>query len=117
MRIVMLGLSITSSWGNGHATNYRALGGSLRALGHDVLFLERDKPWYASNRDFVAPWIALYDDVDELHRWSEAVRRGGPLLLRSLVAPRGGGARGLLRTPGGGGAVLGLDTPGPPREQ
>ena len=42
MRIVFLGLSITSSWGNGHATNYRALVAALAARGHDVLFLERD---------------------------------------------------------------------------
>src|SRR3712207_9220128 len=48
MRIVFLGLSITSSWGNGHATNFRALVRELDARGHDVLFLERDDPGYAS---------------------------------------------------------------------
>ena len=48
MRIVILGLSITSSWGNGHATTYRALVRALAARGHDVLFLERDVPWYAA---------------------------------------------------------------------
>src|SRR5919199_973104 len=51
MKIVFLGLSITSSWGNGHATNYRALVRALRARGHEALFLERDVPWYASQRD------------------------------------------------------------------
>src|SRR5690606_29762476 len=45
--IVMLGLSITSSWGNGHATTYRALVRGLTQRGHRVLFLERDVPWYA----------------------------------------------------------------------
>ena len=40
--IVILGLSITSSWGNGHATTYRSLVRSLDARGHRVLFLERD---------------------------------------------------------------------------
>src|SRR3712207_8556612 len=42
VRIVFLGLSITSSWGNGHATNYRALVRELDARGHDVLFCERE---------------------------------------------------------------------------
>ena len=48
--IVILGLSITSSWGNGHATTYRGLVQALVARGHDVLFLERDVPWYAAAR-------------------------------------------------------------------
>ena len=50
-RIVILGLSITSSWGNGHATTYRSLMRALCRRGHEVLFLERDTPWYAANRD------------------------------------------------------------------
>ena len=50
-KIVILGLSITSSWGNGHATTYRALVRELDANGHDVLFLERDVRWYRENRD------------------------------------------------------------------
>jgi spore maturation protein CgeB len=51
LSIVILGLSITSSWGNGHATTYRGLVRELVAAGHDVLFLERDQPWYAAHRD------------------------------------------------------------------
>ena len=47
MRVVFLGLSLSSSWGNGHATTYRALLAAFAARGHDVLFLERDVPWYA----------------------------------------------------------------------
>ncbi|HKF95230.1 MAG TPA: hypothetical protein VKB96_11655, partial [Gammaproteobacteria bacterium] len=55
LSIVILGLSITSSWGNGHATTYRALVKALDARGHDVLFLERNMPWYASQRDLPNP--------------------------------------------------------------
>ena len=55
MNIVILGLSITSSWGNGHATTYRALVRGLAARGHDVLFLERNLRWYADNRDLPSP--------------------------------------------------------------
>lgn len=69
MNIVILGLSITSSWGNGHATTYRALVRALHARGHRVLFLECDRPWYASHRDLPsAPYcdISLYADFAEL---------------------------------------------------
>ena len=47
--IVILGLSITSSWGNGHATTYRGLVRELVARGNRVRFLERDVPWYAQH--------------------------------------------------------------------
>ncbi len=63
--IVILGLSLTSSWGNGHATTYRALLRGLAREGHHVLFLERDVPWYAPHRDLPDPdfcELQLYDD-------------------------------------------------------
>ena len=50
-----LGLSLSSSWGNGHATTYRALAERARGRGHDILFLERDQPWYAAHRDLARP--------------------------------------------------------------
>ena len=55
MKIVICGLSITSSWGNGHATTYRALVRALHARGHEIVFFERDLEWYASNRDMPEP--------------------------------------------------------------
>ncbi|MGA7617532.1 MAG: glycosyltransferase [Thermoanaerobaculia bacterium] len=67
--IVILGLSITSSWGNGHATTYRGLVRELSARGHRVLFLERDAAWYAENRDLPSPpWgrTSIYGSLDEL---------------------------------------------------
>jgi len=51
VNIVILGLSITSSWGNGHATTYRGLVKGLAQRGHQVLFLEREAEWYSQNRD------------------------------------------------------------------
>ena len=69
LKIVILGLSITSSWGNGHATTYRALVKQLSARGHDVLFLERDVPWYSANRDMRTPPYGrteLYSSIEEL---------------------------------------------------
>lgn len=71
MKIVILGLSITSSWGNGHATTYRSLMRELVRRGHDVLFLERDQPWYAANRDMPQPPFGrtkIYANISELRR-------------------------------------------------
>jgi spore maturation protein CgeB len=65
--IVIVGLTLSSSWGNGHATTYRALIRGLEANGHRVLFLERDVPWYAANRDLPDPdfcRLVYYSDVD-----------------------------------------------------
>lgn len=55
MKIVVLGLSITSSWGNGHATTFRALLHALHQRKHQIVFFERDEEWYASNRDLPEP--------------------------------------------------------------
>ena len=55
MKIVIFGLSITSSWGNGHATTFRALCKALHARGHRIVFFEHDTEWYANNRDLPKP--------------------------------------------------------------
>jgi methyltransferase (TIGR04290 family) len=87
--IVVLGLSITSSWGNGHATNYRALLEELHRRGHRVLFLERDVPWYAAHRDLPDPTYCrtrLYGSVTELReRFLESVRRADAVIVGSYV--------------------------------
>ncbi len=65
MKIVILGLSITSSWGNGHATTYRALCRELWRRGHAITFVEKDVEWYRSNRDLPHPQyvnLQLYRD-------------------------------------------------------
>lgn len=54
MKIVVFGLTISSSWGNGHATLWRALARGLSRLGHHLVFFERDLPWYAAHRDFTS---------------------------------------------------------------
>lgn len=89
MKIVILGLSITSSWGNGHATTYRGLVRELVARGHDVLFLERDVPWYAANRDLPNPSYCctkLYSSLDELKDgFTEEVRDADFVMVGSYV--------------------------------
>jgi len=54
MNFVIFGLTISSSWGNGHATLWRGLSGALARRGHRVTFFERDVPYYAAHRDLAA---------------------------------------------------------------
>ena len=89
MNIVILGLSITSSWGNGHATTYRGLVRALVARGHAVTFLERDVPWYRDNRDLPEPpWgeTRLYASLTELYvQHADAVRDADLVIVGSCV--------------------------------
>src|SRR3954451_214264 len=71
MKIVIFGLSVTSSWGNGHATLLRGLFRALHQMGHEVHFFERDTPYYAAHRDLTvlpSATIHLYSD------WAAVVR-------------------------------------------
>ncbi|HEU5452126.1 MAG TPA: glycosyltransferase [Terriglobales bacterium] len=52
MKITLFGLTLSSSWGNGHATPYRALLRALHRRGHDLVFYERDVEYYRHRRDF-----------------------------------------------------------------
>ena len=89
MKIVILGLSLTSSWGNGHATTFRGLVRELTGRGHDVLFLERDAPWYAENRDLPRPpWgrTVLYNSLAELQtQHADEVRDADAVIVGSYV--------------------------------
>ncbi|MGE5502318.1 MAG: glycosyltransferase [Ignavibacteriales bacterium] len=89
MKLVVLGLSLSSSWGNGHATTYRALLKSFAARGHEVLFLERDVPWYAGeHRDLPDPdfcELAFYDSLRDLTDWRAQVRDADAVIVGSYV--------------------------------
>jgi spore maturation protein CgeB len=70
MKLTIFGLTVSSSWGNGHATLWRGL---LRALcrdGHRVAFYERDVPYYADHRDLAelppGGTLHLYRDWDDV---------------------------------------------------
>ena len=68
MKITVFGLTLSSSWGNGHATPYRALLRALRRRGHDLVFYERDVEYYHRRRDFSACdfcRLELYSSWDE----------------------------------------------------
>ncbi len=69
MKLVFLGLSITSSWGNGHATTYRGLCRGLSRRGHRVVFYEWDAPWYAGAHRDLAPGACGYADIRLFSDW------------------------------------------------
>jgi spore maturation protein CgeB len=90
LRILIFGRSLTSSWGNGHATPYRSLVRALSMRGHDVLFLERDEPGYAAHRDLPHPPFgrtriyASLREAKELYR--REVREADVVIVGSRVA-------------------------------
>jgi spore maturation protein CgeB len=90
--IVVLGLSLSSSWGNGHATTYRSLLRGLHRLGSNVLFLERNVAWYADNRDLPNPTfceLAFYETLADLRsRFSNAIAAARTVVVGSYV-PQG----------------------------
>ena len=69
MKITVIGLSLSSSWGNGHATTFRALLREFAARGHEITFLERDVEYYAAHRDLPNPdfcRLEFYTDANDL---------------------------------------------------
>jgi len=113
--IVILGLTVTSSWGNGHATTYRALVKALAERGHEVLFLERETPWYGAHRDLErSPHarIAVYNSLADLRqRFTADVARADAVIVGSYV-PDGIDIGGwAIATATGPVAFYDLDTP------
>ena len=88
MKLVVLGLSLSSSWGNGHATTFRALLRAFAERGHDILFLERDVPWYAAHRDLPDPKfcrLEYYADLAGLERWQGEIAGADAVIIGSYV--------------------------------
>ena len=115
MRIVIFGLSVTSSWGNGHATTFRSLLKGLRAAGHSVLFYERDVPWYAARRDLPDPpfcELALYSSVAEAReRFADDVKQADAVIVGSYVPDGVAVGEWVTETAGGVTAFYDIDTP------
>lgn len=114
LRVVVLGLSLSSSWGNGHATTYRALLKAFAALGHDVLFLERDVPWYAAHRDLPDPGfcrLALYPDLPGLGAHRDDIAGADAVILGSYVPEGVAVGRAALGWARGATAFYDIDTP------
>jgi len=76
MHVVICGLTVSSSWGNGHATLWRALLKAMSRRGYIVTFYEQDVPYYASSRDGWCPpagiTLRLFDSIESIR--AEVVR-------------------------------------------
>jgi spore maturation protein CgeB len=115
MRIVVFGLTVSTSWGNGHATLWRGLAAALARRGHRLAFFERDVPYYAPHRDL---WVLPGGALHLYARWEEAL----PVARRELAdadaamvtsyCPDGIAAEELvLESPARARAFYDLDTP------
>jgi spore maturation protein CgeB len=112
--IVVFGLSITSAWGNGHATTYRALLRALAERGHTVRFFERDMPWYAQHRDLPDPPYArtvLYSSLEELRERLGDEIRADLIMIGSYVPEAVRLAQWVLPRAAGLTAFYDIDTP------
>ncbi len=92
MKIVIFGLTISSSWGNGHATPYRALVRALHRRGHRVRFYEQDTPYYARRRDFASCdscHLTLYSTWDDISGSALREARSADAVLTASYVPEG----------------------------
>lgn len=114
MKLVVLGLSLSSSWGNGHATTFRALLSAFAERGHDILFLERIKPWYAENCDLPNPafcTLEYYDSPVDLERHRHAVEQADAVIVGSYVPDGVEVGRWVQQTAAGTVCFYDIDTP------
>lgn len=92
MRIVVFGLTISSSWGNGHATLWRGLARALARLGHELVFFEQDVTYYAMNRDLTeipGGELVLYRDWDEVRAGAARAVAGADVAMVTSYCPHG----------------------------
>jgi spore maturation protein CgeB len=86
----------------------------MAARGHEILFLERDKPWYAAHRDLMAPpycALRLYADLAELSDLAPELAQADAVILGSFVPDGVSVARWALRAASGVVAFYDVDTP------
>jgi len=110
-RLVVFGLSLSSSWGNGHAIPFRGLCRELAALGWQITFFERDVEWYRSNRDVPS---AEYCDLRFYDRWPDEVAaevRAADAVLVGSYVPEGAELVEWLATTGRPLFFYDIDTP------
>lgn len=114
MKIVVFGLSITSSWGNGHATLWRGLLEALYRRGCDVTFFERDVPYYAETRDIGEidyGKLVLYPEWGEIYPRALREVRAADAVVTTSFCPDALPARELAQEAGAINVFYDLDTP------
>ncbi|HEX4696329.1 MAG TPA: glycosyltransferase [Candidatus Udaeobacter sp.] len=90
MKMVIFGLTISSSWGNGHATVWRSLIRQLVRRGHDIVFFERDVPYYAAHRDLPdidGGTLRLYESWNDICDCAERELRNADVGIATSYCP------------------------------
>src|SRR5215208_7832405 len=115
MKLVVFGLSVSSSWGNGHATLWRALIRALAGQGHHVVFYERDVPYYAEHRDLqelTEGVLRLYSEWSDVLADARANVEDADVAIVTSYCPDGIAAANLVLASSAGIRVFyDLDTP------
>lgn len=92
VKLTVFGLSLSSSWGNGHATQYRAILRALSLLGFEIWFFEKDVPYYSAHRDMVVCSycnLVLYQDWDDVRRQALDCAGSSDVVITSSYCPDG----------------------------
>jgi len=114
MKLVIFGLTISSSWGNGHATLWRGLCKALARYRHDVTFFELDVPYYANHRDLISPEaykLTLYSSWREIAKAAEHVVRESDVAVVTSYCPHAREASKLVLNSSAIKVFYDLDTP------
>src|SRR3954452_22004433 len=114
MKLVFFGLTISSSWGNGHATLLRALFRQLIGRGHHVVFYERDVPYYAAHRDLQelpGGWLNFYQEWEDVCLLAETDLRDADVVMTTSYCPDARRAAECMRECAGLSVFYDLDTP------
>jgi spore maturation protein CgeB len=114
VKIVVFGLTISSSWGNGHATLWRGLCKALGALGHRVVFFEQEQPYYAQSRDMfeiAGGELVLYDAWSAVEQRALRELQGSDAAIVTSYCPDALRARDAIAAAGPLSIFYDLDTP------
>ena len=114
MKLVVFGLTVSSSWGNGHATLWRGLIRALERRGHDVVFFERDAPYYAEHRDLSdlgEALLVLYPDWESVRLRALGHLLDADVAMVTSYCPDARAAADLIAEQGHVSVFYDLDTP------
>ncbi|HXS20111.1 MAG TPA: glycosyltransferase [Steroidobacteraceae bacterium] len=101
MKLVIFGLTLSSSWGNGHATLWRGLIRALTRRNHDVVFFERDVPYYAEHRDLAelpGASLVLYREWPQIAARARSEAQQADVAVVTSYCPDAKSAAALVRT-------------------
>jgi spore maturation protein CgeB len=99
VKIVIFGLTVSSSWGNGHATLWRGLIGALARRGWRVTFFEHDVSYYAGARDLYhidGGQLVFYADWGEVRQKAEREIADADVAIVTSYCPDAIAASGLV---------------------